>query len=166
MTDTTQISFLQPLIPSTCPVCGAVSLSPDASISTLLAVCDVLVFKALEKAGGFIRRESGISRVQNRDYLIRRDSIPMHLVHTYWAAGDDIVSKALENAWDVVPFVLDTHGGCCDYDSAQVIALLDKYVHDLVITSTPHDIDELAGRMRRQLGLPVYRTTEERHYHE
>jgi hypothetical protein len=54
MTDTTELTFQRPALPSECPVCGAYSLAPESSVSTVLAVCDVLVIKALEKMGNYI----------------------------------------------------------------------------------------------------------------
>lgn len=122
----------------------------------LLAVCDVLVIKALEAMGKFlVRTDRG-----RYTHMIASD-IPMHLAHTIWTASDEIVSKATRGAWDVVPLILDTHGGCCEYDPTQVTNLLDGYVHDLVITGTPHDLDELEYRLRRRLNLPVYNHEQE-----
>lgn len=147
---TTELSFTSPSLPSQCPVCGAYSLAPEASVSVLLAVCDVLAFKALEKMGKFILRAG-------RYRYNEIGSRPPHIAHTIWPVSDEIVSKALRGAWDVVPLLLDTHGGCCEFETESVVRALDEYVHDLVITGTAHDIDELAYRLQTQLGLPVYR---------
>lgn len=148
------VLFNEPSLPSECPVCGAYSLAPESSVSILLAVCDVLVVKAMEKLGTFIVRGE-----RNR-YNVIGDR-PFYTAHTLWQPSDALVDKAIRGAWDVVPLILDTHGGCCDYDSNRVTVLLDSYVHDLAITGTKHNIDELAYRLRSQLDLPVYRTTEE-----
>jgi hypothetical protein len=120
----------------------------------LLAVCDVLVVKALEKMGNYIVRAE-----RSRYALL--GVRPHYLAHTLWKPSDAIVSKAIRGAWDVVPLLLETHGGCCNYDAAHVVSLLDVYVHDLAITGTEHDIDELAYRLRSKLGLPVYRKSVE-----
>ena len=37
--------------------------------------------------------------------------------------------------------------------------MLDEYVHDLVITGTPHGTPELQYRFETRLGLPVYDRT-------
>lgn len=138
-----------PDIPSVCPVCGAYSLAPDRSMSALLAVCDVLVVRALEKIGAFIVRVEGRAA-----YTYMRNR-PLHTAHTHWPTTDDVVTKKLEHAWDVVPAMFDAYG-CCGVTSIQVQAMLDEYVHDLVITGTPHDRDELLYRFHARLGLPVY----------
>jgi hypothetical protein len=135
-------------IPAACPVCGARSLAPEGASSALVAVCDVLVLKALEKVGNWIIRAD---RSRHRAFGTR----PVYIAHTMWPPTDDIVTRALRGAWDVVPALLDGHG-CCDVTSVQVTSMLDSYVHDLVITGTAHDLHELAYRFEAQLGLPVY----------
>jgi len=153
MTDS--IRFLAPeshRIPSECPVCGAYSLAPDANVSALLAVADVLVVKALEKLGNYIVRAE-----RARFNAITALDKPHALAHTIWRPTDPMVDKALRGAWDVVPALLERHGGCCDYDSSTVIEALDQYVHDIAILGQPHDIDELAYRLDARAGVPVYR---------
>ncbi|AWN07722.1 hypothetical protein HOT31_gp051 [Microbacterium phage Hendrix] len=138
-------------MPSVCPVCGAYSLAPEGEMSALLAVCDVLVLKALEKMGNYIVRAE---RSRFRSLGTR----PAYVAHTLWPVPDETVDKALRGAWEVVPALLDIHG-CCDVTSIQVTKMLDEYVHDLVITGTAHSLLGPGGLMYRfksQLGLPVY----------
>lgn len=135
-------------LPSPCPVCGAYSLSPDTQRSSLLAVCDVLVMKALESMGKYIIRAE---RSRYRTMGTR----PLLIAHTIWPPTDAIVDKALKGAWDVVPALLDMHG-CCGVTSRQITDMLDLYVHDLAITGTAHEIHDLTYRFETQLGLPVF----------
>lgn len=135
-------------LPSPCPVCGAYSLAPDASVSALLAVCDVLVVKALETLGKFLVRAE-------RSRFRTKGTRPWHVCHTLFASTDALVDKATKGAWDVVPAMLDEHG-CCGVTSLQVTTMLDDYVHDLAITGTPHRLAELRYRFTDRLGLPVY----------
>jgi hypothetical protein len=137
-----------PGVNSPCPVCGAYSLAPAGEMSALLAVCNVLVLKALEKLGSFI------VRVERRRHNLM-DSRPYYVAHTLWQPTDATVDKALKGAWEVVPALLVTHG-CCDITSVQVSTMLDDYVHDLAITGTPHTLEELQYRFTNRLGLPVY----------
>jgi hypothetical protein len=137
-----------PALPSACPVCGAYSLAPEGQSSALLAVCDVLVLKALEKVGNWIVRS-------DRSRFRAMGTRPAHVAHTLWQPADDIVTKALKGAWDVVPALMDGHG-CCGATSRQVTVMLDSYVHDLVITGTLHELPQLAYRFHHSLGLPVY----------
>lgn len=141
-------------IPSACPVCGAYSLAPQQEISTLLTVSNVLVFKALEAMGKFIVRaeRSRFKMLGNR---------PFHEAHTLWQAEDRTVDKALKNAWDVVPALLDVHGNA-GVTPMQVTKMLDDYVHDLVVTGVPHSLEELAYRYEAKLGLPVFDHRNER----
>lgn len=140
---------------NTCPGCGlqlaaSTHQSPDLTITTLLAVCDVLVIKALEKMGTYILRGDR-SRYRTAPPL----TVPRHTVHTFWPPTDDVVSKAIKGAWDVVPLLLDTHGPY-EFDSGVVTTILDQYVHDLVITGSQHSLNQLAYRVRSGLGLPVF----------
>lgn len=135
-------------VPGPCPVCGAVSLAPVTQRSTLLAVCDVLVRKALEKLGNYI------VRAERSRFRVLGTKSPT-VAHTIWPADDRLVDKALKGAWDVVPALLDIHG-CCDITALQVTRMLDGYVHDLAITGTEHTIGELMYRFEAHLGLPVF----------
>jgi hypothetical protein len=122
-----------------------------ADRSTLLAVCDVLVVKALESMGKWLLRVGGRSRMGE----FAASGLPLHKVHTRWQDNDDIVSRALRGAWDVVPAMLDDHG-CCGVTSREVTAMLDDYVHDLVVSGTEHSVAELRYRFETRLGLVAY----------
>lgn len=139
-------------LPTPCPCCGAYSLLPDADSTTLVAVCNVLVVKALERVGAFIIRGERSRYQQSRGK-------PLHTIHTMWQAPDAITERGLKGAWDVVPALIEVHG-CCNITSLQVTSLLDDYVHDLVLTGTEHTLDELEYRFRARLGLPVGRHME------
>lgn len=143
--------------PGVCPVCGARSLLPEGASSALLAVCEVLVVKALEVIGKRIVREE-------RSRFKRFNGRPWHTAHTEWSAPDALVTRSLDRAWDVVPALLDTHG-CCGVTSRQVSEMLDSYVHDLVLTGTAHDIHQLSYRFETRLGLPVYLKQNHEAYH-
>ena len=139
-------------IPTRCPCCGAHSLNHDTHTAAILAVCDVLAVKALEAMGKWIvRAERSRFRVLG--------TRPFHEAHTLWQPEEAVVDKALKNAWDVIPPLMETHG-CCDITPRQVTDMLDGYVHDLVITGTPHQIGELRYRMQDRLGMPVWHDEE------
>jgi len=142
--------------PVKCPHCGAeltpqVHGSPDQTLTTLLAVCDVLVVKALEKMGWYLMRAE-----RARFWQVEQAQIPHHAVHTMWPASDEIVSKAIKGAWSVVPLLLDTHS-THDFDAAKAVEILDQYVHDLVVAGEEHSLNLLAYRVRSGLGLPVFK---------
>lgn len=131
-----------------CPCCGAMALPGVAEPSALLAVCDVLVVKALEVVGKRIVRvtRSRFAELGGRDW---------HEAHLLWRPDADMTDKALTGAWDVIPAMLDRHG-CCDVPSDGVIEMVDGYVRDLLITGTPHHLGELAYRFTARLGIPIW----------
>lgn len=131
-----------------CTCCGAPSDHDQSEV--LVAVCNVLVTKALETVGKWIVR---IER--SRFKALDAANLRVHQAHTRWPVPDGIVDRALRGAWDVVPAMLDQHG-CCGVESRAVVDMLDQYVHDLVITGTPHTLAELHYRFEARLGLVVY----------
>lgn len=134
-------------VPAPCPVCGAVTGQSLATASPLLAVCDVLVIRALEVTGKrIVRAERSRFRVLG--------TRPMHEAHTLWRPAPDLVKKSLQNAWAVVPALMDSYG-CCGVTSIKVTECLNRYATDLLITGTAHDIDELRYRFETVLGIEV-----------
>ncbi len=132
---------------SPCPVCGSFTGTTLATASPLLAVCDVLVIRALEVAGKrIVRAERSRFRVMG--------TRPWHVAHTIWRPRPEYVVKSLQNAWDVVPALLDSYG-CCGVTSRQVTECLDRYTSDLLITGTAHNITELRYRFSTGLGIDV-----------
>jgi hypothetical protein len=132
-----------------CPLCGAYG-GDGATLQqapALLAVCDVLVVRALELVGKHIvRLERGrFSRMRNR---------PWHEAHTLWKPRADMVDKALKGAWDVIPAMLDNHG-CCGVTSRQVQEMMDSYVKDLLVTGKAHNLTDLRYRFESRLGIPL-----------
>lgn len=127
-----------------CPCCNAYVLQPETN--ALLAVCDVLVVKSLETMGKYIVRAQ-------RSRFRELGGRPFYLAHTLWPPPEATVTKALKNAWDVVPALLSVHG-CCGVTPRQVTDMLDTYVHDLVITGTEHTQGELRYRFQSVLGIP------------
>lgn len=131
---------------SACPCCGSYpSTGLAAPASPLFAVCDVLVVKALEKAGHRIVR-------QGRNRHQQMNGRPYMMAHTLWRPTPEEVVKALKGAWDVVPVLLNAHG-CCNITARQTQVMLDEYVTDLLITGTHHDSAELRYRFETRLGI-------------
>lgn len=129
-----------------CPCCGSYSGATLATQSSaLLAVCDVLVVRALEVMGKRIVRDE-----RNRFSVL--DGRPWHIAHTIWAPEPQMIRKALQGAWVVVPAMLDAHG-CCGVSAQDVTRMLDRYVADLLLTQTPHQLDELRYRFASELQI-------------
>lgn len=137
---------------TSCPCCGAITGTKLAQAPALLAVCDVLVVRALEAVGKRIVRSGGRSmfpRVQGR-----RNARAWHLAHTVRKPDAEMVNTALDGAWDIIPAMLNTHG-CCGVNTEQVTSMLDSYVRDLLITGTAHNLRDLRYRFEKYLGIPL-----------
>lgn len=132
---------------ASCPCCGAYGGTTLAQAPTLLAVCDVLVVRALEAVG------KRIVRVERSRYN-RLGTKPWHLAHTIWRPDGGMIDKGLAGSWDVIPAMLDSHG-CCGVTSLQVKDMIDSYVRDLLVTGTPHRLGELHYRFESYLGVPL-----------
>ena len=138
-------------IPTTCPACGAYSLTAADETSRLLLVCDVLVVKALERIGNRILR-SQRSRFNDLDAA----GMPLHAAHTLWRTDQDTARKALVGAWDVIPALLSEHNAMVvGIDPADVVVTLDGYVRALVERQRRHDVRELADTLSLRLGLAL-----------
>lgn len=107
-----------------------------AEPTCLLPVCETLVLKALEQVGKRIVRDER-SRFRNLDG-------PFYLAHTRWRPDPTSVARSLSSAWDLAPALLGT-------DAPAVVAMLDEYVGDLLITGTPHTTAELSYRISTRL---------------
>lgn len=98
----------------------------------LVTACDVLVLKALESVGKRLVRSD---RARYRVLGTR----PFHEAHCLWPAPDDLVSKALRSAWDVVPSL------CMHVpDIPNLTSVLDMYVKAVIRAQKPHDVNDLA----------------------
>lgn len=106
----------------------------------LVAVCDVLVVKALEHLGKWVLRA-------DRSRWAQHGGEPLHTAYMRWRPDDAMVSKALRGAWDVVPAMLTARGG--QRDPERVVAALDSYVHDLAVTGMSHTLGDLQYRLER-----------------
>lgn len=135
--------------PAACPVCGSYAGQTLAVASPLLAVADVLVIRTLEVWGKRLVRVSG-----GRNRYNELGNRPWHLAHTLWQPPLMQVSKSLKDAWTVVPALFEAYG-CCDVTAQDVIDCLNCYTEDLLITGTPHDVEELRYRFSAVLGIDV-----------
>lgn len=137
------------MIPTTCPACGAYSLTAADETSRLLLVCDVLVVKALERVGNRIVRSK-----RSRFNILGQRGQPVHEAHMLWAGDVDTARKALVGAWDVIPALLSAHNAMVvGVEPAEVVAVLDWYVRGLVESGHRHDVAALAVVLRDRLAL-------------
>lgn len=129
--------------PAPCPCCGAYSQTTLSIQPSILAVCDVLVLKALEALG------KRIVRVE-RSRHARRGDTPWFLVHLLWQPDDRMIDKALEGAWDVVPSVIGPQGHA-SVTADGLTVMLDDYTRFIVRQGVGHSPQELRWRFEQAL---------------
>lgn len=127
--------------------CHACGQGQPGLADPLVAACDMLVLRALEVLG---------KRIVNRARRGQREQtgLPWFQAHVIWQADPGHLDDALADAWDLVPVVVDSHG-CCGVTSDELVAVLDRYVRDLVQMKMGHDVVELRYRLGAYLGVPA-----------
>jgi hypothetical protein len=107
----------------------------------LLAACDGLVYRALERAGGRLRSAAG-RKVNGGPAAIACDD-PVVLHTTIRATEYATLDSLLAGAWDRC----DTIGPRYAVDGAALAATLDSYARALLATGHAHDSDRLADAL-------------------
>ena len=110
---------------------------PSADIerkASLLAACDMLVLRALERAGNRLKNKTGA-----------KFNVAASELHTVVASTDAL--DLLTDAWSHVPLVAKRYG----FNAAALEADLEEYTAGLILTSTPHTYNALEAFMTREL---------------
>jgi len=110
----------------------------------LLFASDILVVKALESVGKRL-----VSADRSRYSQRREEGIPFHLAHTRWTAQPG-VEKTLDGAWDSSRGVFLSHG-VDEKTVDRLIPVLDAYTRELIRFRLPHETENLARRLGRDL---------------
>lgn len=113
-------------------------------VDVLHAICDVMVVKTLERVGAYIVRSPRSRRGQSA-------GIPQHEIHTVWADTDLRTAKAIGKSWEPFPALLARHTSGFDADLVRTV--ITGYIHDLVVSGTPHNVDEMRTRLRDRAGI-------------
>jgi len=111
--------------PTTQPDPVAASAGPSAFV----AACEVLVFRALERAG---------NRLRNAHPRTDSTAMPVHRVYMSLSGDGD---HLLDGAWDCAPTVLDGYIG----DVAGAVDVLDFYVRGLLSQHREHSRHTLSA---------------------
>lgn len=110
---------------------------PSADIerkASLLAACDMLVLRALERAGNRLKNRTGA-----------KFNIAASELHTVVASTDAL--ELLTDAWSHVPLVAERY----HFNAAALEADLEEYTAGLILSSTPHTYEALEAFMTREL---------------
>lgn len=119
------------------------SPEPTASLEPLIAACDMLVVRALERAGARLLSTANAKKIRHslRDIPVqdRYMSTDSH--------GLASVGSLLEGALDYLPAIASRYGA----NEQALTAILQTYCTELISNKEPHGFNGLAERLRSQL---------------
>lgn len=124
--------------PAPSDAAGPGDAAPAAAGAALLAACDGLVFRALERAGSRLRSAAGKKVAGGASAVDCPDPARLHmqLDATIYADLDHL----LDGAWDRVPLIAARHG----VDAEALTVTLNKYSRALLAAAHEHTPDRLA----------------------
>lgn len=111
----------------------------DAQTASLVATCEALLYRALERAGGRIRNQ----------YNQRPADVPAEQVYMHVQAQAEHFDLLLSNAWRPLATMLHRTG----YSAEDVAPALDLYAKRLLLTQSAYDPDAMQRHLFRHLGL-------------
>lgn len=107
----------------------------------LAAACDIIVHRALERAGSRLRSAAGKRTPGGAAAIECPDPTRLHLALDATEHAD--LTALLDGAWSIVPAVADRYG----VDADALSATLDAYARGLLAAGHPHDHDRLAAAL-------------------
>jgi hypothetical protein len=126
--------------PAALPAVEPTQGPPETAVpgDALTAACDVLMHRAMERAGARLRSAAG-KRTQGGAAAIPCDD-PSRLHCTVDATSFADLGSLLEGAWGIVPDIAKR----CRVDSDTLTLSLDRYARALLATGEPHTHERLA----------------------
>jgi hypothetical protein len=127
------------------PVSASVNgREPDSRLApeALIAACDGIVYRALERAGQRLRNKAG-KRADGPASVECEDATLLHT--TIDVSTFSNVHELLDGAWTRVPLVASRY----DVAPEELLTAIDSYTRGLLVSGQAHDID----RMREALPL-------------
>ncbi len=137
----------QPVAAAVYPTALVAAAGADSRLSTpaLVAACDGLVYRALERAGAKLRNKAG--RLDGGARNVECDDITE--LHTVLDASTfSNVHELLDGAWGRVPQIADRY----DVPVEDLLTAIDSYTRGLLVNGQPHTIDRLRAAL---LPVPV-----------
>jgi hypothetical protein len=130
--------------PEVAPI--AIEAAPDTQPdsvdqSALTASCDMVVRRALERAGSRLRSAAGKGQPGGAASVICPDPTALHTLFDATAHAD--FSSLLEGAWTLVPEVAARYG----VDAQALTLSLDNYTRGLLAAKQEHRYDRLASAL-------------------
>lgn len=106
--------------------------------AALIAACEGLVFRALERAGNRLRSTAA-----------KPPGVPNYETHLFIKANGS-AGKVLEDAWSCAPLVLEGVG-----DSEKIVPVLDSYCRSLLSEQSPHKRERMVNWLRSAEQVPA-----------
>jgi hypothetical protein len=110
--------------------------------TALLAACDVLMHRTLERANARLRSAAG-KRVAGGAASIPCDD-PLTLHCSVSATAHATLDSLLDGAWSMVPAIAER----CSADPERLAVSLDRYARTILAIGEPHSADRLADALR------------------
>ena len=129
--------------PDTQPQSGEPVPSQTASISEqmLVAACDVLVYRALEKAGSRLRSAAGKNVQGGAASIPCPDPTRLHCEYDATLYAD--LSHLLDGAWTFAPSIAER----CGMSAEALTEMLDAYTRALLASGQEHDYERLSDAL-------------------
>ena len=123
------------------------SLAPtEAEYAALVAACDGLVYRALERAGARLRNKAG--RLDGGAAGVDCDDVTE--LHTRLDVSTfSNVHDLLDGAWGRVPQIADRYG----IEPDELLVAVDSYTRGLLVNGQPHTIDRLRDAIPLAVGV-------------
>ena len=113
----------------------------DIPGEALAAACDVIVYRALERAGARLRSAAGKRTPGGAAAIDCPDPSRLHV--TLDATEHADLTALLEGAWNLVPEIAGRYA----VDSDALTTMLDAYARGLLAAGHPHDHERLAAAL-------------------
>jgi hypothetical protein len=123
------------------PVKASITLVAEANpvdLSALTASCDMVVHRALERAGARLRSAAGKGHPGGAASVNCDDPAKLHTIFDATEHAD--FATLLEGAWSLIPDVAVRYG----VDSITLTTVLDNYTRGLLANKQEHKYDRLA----------------------
>lgn len=125
-----------PALPAA-PVTQGPPVQASIPADALLAACDVLMHRALERAGSRLRSAAGKRTAGGAASVPCDDPARLHCTIDATAFAD--IGQLLDGAWSLTPDIAARH----HVDPERLTLLLDRYARALLATGEPHTHDRL-----------------------
>lgn len=116
--------------------------APEPNQTALLAACDVLMHRTLERANSRLRSAAGKGVAGGAASIQCDDLLTLHC--SVSATAHATLDSLLDGAWSIVPTIAER----CSADTERLTSNLDRYARTLLAIGEPHSPERLADALR------------------